>query len=147
LSSRASRRSWKQGSWYKNWKSRYFELFRDFVVYYELREGGRTGEGQDRFVRGRRWWRRPAARQLRRLVGHCQPQQQLSSLLGVCDGSPYTSRLNERDFREYRTRNTCIQIRVGDKYIELLSVQERDSWLDAIMTCAASAKAAAEQRA
>ena len=34
----------KEGSWYKNWKPRYFELYRDFIVYYESKDGVEKGK-------------------------------------------------------------------------------------------------------
>jgi ubiquitin len=133
----------KEGSWYKNWKPRYFELYRDFIVYYESKDGVEKGklalyadaaseDGGGKQQRGS--W-----------TAASKEQETYSDFVMVTP----TSHLNEKSFKEYKSRKTCIQIRVGDKYLymELLSVQERDSWSDAIMKCAAAAKAAAEQRA
>jgi hypothetical protein len=133
----------KEGSWYKNWKPRYFELYRDFIVYYESKDGLEKGKvalydtSVDQKNSGHK--------------GRDHGSFVTTSTEGytefVCV-TP-TSRLSDKHFKEYKSRKTCLQIRVDNKflYMEFITVKERDEWADAITKCAVAAKNAAQQRA
>jgi hypothetical protein len=133
----------KQGHWYKNWKPRYFELYRDYIVYFESKGGVEKGRMA-----------------LHDLVAHGSANARCGKISVVL--------AQDLPGKEFQSKPNCIQVILGANdpsehsassavaavtkspkalLIDLLSKRERDAWVAAIRVCAQEAEYAMTARA
>jgi hypothetical protein len=130
----------KQGHWRKSWKPRYFELYRDYIVYYASKGGEQKG----------------------RMAFHADDS------IDTATGQLSVVLAKDMSSKELQAKPNCIQIVFGDGpsdhgtsaaavagaspqaskllLVDLLSERERDEWVAAIRTCAEHAEYAMRAR-
>jgi hypothetical protein len=135
----------KQGHRRKNWKPRYFELFRDKLAYYESKGGEEKGRLCLYDKRKYDSSSVDGAEPINLAMAHKKGVD--DDKRPYCEVTPTTD-LNGGTYKEYTGRKYCLQVRCGEDvlYMDLLNAEQRDDWALQIRKCASAAKKAAESR-